>query len=127
MLRIIVFVLLVLFISPSFQCKKNGLSGCYKARLELKGVCMNYTIKVLEGNIDTSLIEKNWTNPANGVTYQNVFGLGSVCDFPGEINQGDEFYFQIGNRSNNGCAVCLAYYPTPQKKLSITVSKKPCN
>ena len=124
----ILFVLSFAFISPSFLCEKTKLpSGCYKGRLELKGICMNYTVKIIEGNIDTSLIQSSWTNPSNGVTYKNVFKLGSVCDFPADINQGDCFYFKIGNTNNQGCAVCQAYYPTPQKVLSITVSKAPCN
>jgi hypothetical protein len=114
--------------SASFRCKKEkGLTGCYKGRLEIKGVCMNYTIKVLEGNMDTSLLQSSWTDPNTGSTYQNVFALGSVCNFPPDINQGDEFYFKIGNRSEQGCAVCLAYYPTPPKHLSITVTRTPCN
>ena len=125
--RIVLFGLIAVSILPAFQCNKdNGLSGCYKGRLEIKGICMNYTIKVLEGNIDTSIIQSNWTDPVTGTSYQNVFALGSVCDFPADINQGDEFYFQIGNVSD-GCAVCLAFYPTPQKHLSITVKRSPCN
>jgi len=117
--------LVIVFCLTATHCKKDKeSSGYYKGRLELKGVCMNYTIKILEGNIDTSLIESTWTVPNSNITYQNVFRLGSVCDFPPDINQGDEFYFKIGNRNILGCVVCDAYSPTPRKQLSITVVNK---
>ena len=126
--KIILTGLLLVCLLPAFQCQKEGLlSGCYKGRLEVKGLCMNYTIKLLEGDIDTSLIQSNWTDPHTGISHQNVFALESVCNFPTEINEGDEFYFQIGNLSDQGCAVCLAFYPTPEKRLSITVKRSPCN
>lgn len=101
-------------------------SGCYKGRLEIKALCMNYTIKVLEGNIDTSLISATWTDSSTNKTYQNVFGLGSRCDFPPDIQQGDEFYFVLNKNPERGCATCLAYYPTPPKKLDIKISRTPC-
>lgn len=98
-----------------------------KGRLEVKGLCMNYTIKVLEGAIDPSLIEAAWTDPVTNKTHHNVFGLASVCDFPSDIAEGQEFYFALNPNPAPSCAVCKAYYPTPAKKLHITVSKMPCN
>jgi hypothetical protein len=124
----ILFGLLAICTLAAFECKKEKtLSGCYKGRLEIKGICMNYTIKILEGNVDSSQVETTWTNPATGQSHQNVFGLASVCDFPADINQGDEFYFQIVSAAPTDCAVCMAYYPTPQKHLAIKVTKDPCN
>lgn len=128
-MRTSLITLLLFFVAlTGFKCDKERLmsSPCYKGRLEIKGVCMNYTIKVVEGNIDPALINTTWTNPVNNTTYSNVFGLASVCDFPADIAQGDEFYFTIENNPNTGCGVCEAYYPTPPKKLHITVSKAPC-
>jgi hypothetical protein len=125
--RFALFVLLLFVALSAFKCRKEkALSTCYKARLEIKGMCMNYTIKVLSP-IDASLVEATWTDPNTNTPYQNVFGLGNACNFPADINEGDEFYFQINNNAPNNCAVCLAYYPTPQKKLSIVASKSPCN
>lgn len=96
----------------------------YKGRLEVKGICMNYTIKLLEGNIDTSKIVSEWKNEVTGKSYTNVFALGSVCTFPSGINEGDEFSFSIDSSTVQNCAVCLAYYPKPSKSLSIKVVKK---
>lgn len=116
---------LVLAIASKDGCKKNkSTEGTFKGRLEIKGICMNYTIKVLEGNIDTSLVASNWTDETTGKSYTNVFKLGSPCSFPENIQQGDEFMFTIDTTGKKDCAVCMAYYPTPQKHLSITVTAK---
>jgi len=107
------------------SCSKNNsdteLESSYKGKLVVKGICMNYVIQVLDSNFDFSLIELNWTNEFSGISFTNVFALGSVCDFPENIEEGDEFNFIIDNFKNNNCAVCLAYSPTPNKYLSITV------
>ena len=104
--------------------KKESTTGKYKARLETKALCMNYTLRLLEGNIDTSLITANWTDESTGKSYTNVFGLGSRCTFPSNIEQGDDFYFIIDTTQKQDCAVCMAYYPTPPRKLSIKVVEK---
>ena len=127
--RIILFVsALAMLALTNFQCRKdNDLVGCFKGRLEIKGICMNYTIKVLEGNMDTSMVQAVWTDPSTSQTHTNVFGLASPCNFPSNLNEGDEFYFKIDKSPNNNCAVCMAYYPTPEKKLGIHVTDSPCN
>lgn len=104
--------------------KKNGATTTYKAKLETKALCMNYTLRLLEGDIDTSLVTANWVDESTGKSYTNVFGLGSPCTFPSSIEQGDDFYFQIDTSQKQECAVCMAYYPTPPRKLSIKVVEK---
>ena len=127
-MKTFLYLLLVLMVTTSTTCRKDKISSnCYKARLEIKGICMNYTISVIEGNIDTSMVETQWTNPGTGTSYSKAFRLGSVCDFPPALNQGDEFYFTIENTANTDCAVCMAYYPTPKKTLSIKVIPGPCS
>lgn len=128
-LALIISVLLVSFTS----CKKDNdncepiAKGCYKGRLELQGICLNYTIKVLEGSIDQSLIQGSWQDPVTGKTYENVFRLEDPCDFPPTLKEGDEFYFQIKANPNKNCGICEAYRPTPAKGLSIQVLSGPCN
>ena len=106
-------------------CSKNNpdkeLEISYKGKLVVKGICMNYVIQVLDLDFDSSLLELNWTNEFSDISYTNVFALGSVCDFPEDIDEGDEFNFIIDNSKENNCPVCLAYSPTPNKYLSITV------
>ena len=105
---------------------KNMPAGCYKGRLEIKAICSNYTIKVLEGNVDTTRVAGNWTDETTSKRYSNVFALDNPCSFPDDLQQGDEFYFTIKEEKDTGCMVCKAYYPVPPKRLAITVSKTAC-
>jgi hypothetical protein len=122
------FILLVT--KENCKQKKTNITisatNCYKGKLEVKGGCMNYTISVVNSNIDTSLIVANWTDENTGKSYKNAFALGSRCNFPDTINVGDEFYFSIDSTTVQNCAVCLIYYPTPPKKLSIKVLPTSC-
>ena len=92
-----------------------------KGKLEIKALCMNYTISLVEGQLDPSLLEAEWTDESTGKKYRNAFALGSPCNFPDSIQEGDEFYFSIDSTTKQDCAVCMAYYPTPAKKLKIKV------
>lgn len=106
--------------------KKDGetAAGVYKGRLEIKALCMNYTLRILEGNVDTSIVNTSWTDESTGKSYKNAFGLANPCDFPQDIQLGDDFYFRIDTAKSKDCAVCMAYYPTPPKKLIIKVIPK---
>jgi len=106
--------------------QKTLQEGCFKGRLERKGICMNYTIRVLEGQIDPSLVEAEWTDTVAGTTHYNVFRLGSPCGFPDDIEEGDEFYFRMVE-ADPDCVICMAYYPTPSKEISIEVLSEGCN
>ena len=106
------------------KCKNKNENSVYKGKLEVKGMCMNYTIKLLEGNIDASKLVAQWKNEVTGKTHTNVFALGSVCNFPPTINEGDEFSFTIDTTYVSNCAVCLAYYPKPTKSIAIKVVNK---
>jgi hypothetical protein len=108
----------------SDHCSKKISHATYKGRLEIAGVCMNYTIKLLKGAIDTSQISTSWRDEITGKTYSNVFALKNTCSFPASIKQGDAFYFFIDTLSEKGCMTCMAYYPKPPKKLSIRVVEK---
>lgn len=109
------------------KCNKESMvaAECFKGRLEVKGMCANYTIALLEGDMDPSKIVASWTDENTGKTYKNVFALGSACSFPDAIQEGQEFYFVLGAADQN-CAVCQAFYPKPAKALSIQVLDKPC-
>jgi len=106
------------------KCKNKNETSVYKGKLEVKGMCMNYTIKLLEGNVDTSKLVAEWKNEMTGKTHTNVFALGSVCNFPSTINEGDEFFYTIDTTYVSNCAVCLAYYPKPPKSITIKVVNK---
>ena len=80
----------------------------------------------MEGRIDTSKVAATWIDENTGRTYTNVFALDSPCSFPADIEQGDEFYFTLKEERDKDCNVCMAYYPTPPKRLFISVTKTPC-
>jgi hypothetical protein len=127
-MRLIILLSSILLLSATAKsCKEQQLPpGCYKARLEIKALCMNYTISIQSKNFDTSMVVANWTDETTGKAYKNVFDLGSKCNFPDSIKAGDEFYFTIDSSSVQNCMVCMAYYPTPPKKLPIKVLNAPC-
>jgi hypothetical protein len=113
----------VLTLSAS-DCNNKKPAEKYKGRLEIAGICMNYTIRITEGTIDTAKVSANWTDEVTNKSYTNVFRLGSPCDFPSNIQQGDEFYFIIDTAQPKECMVCMAYYPTPPRSLNIKVVEK---
>jgi len=92
--------LFLFYIIIFFSCDKDTEKAmeqeiCYSGKLVKKGICMNYVIQVLSDNVDGNLIEKSWTNEFTEISYKNVFGLGSICDFPEDIDEGDQFSFLI--------------------------------
>lgn len=118
------------------SCKKDNQAAetctlptnqCFKGRLEISDICGNYTIRLLEGNLDTCFIQASWQHPYTKIVYQNVFSLGNICSFPASVKQGDEFYFTIRDQKQDlTCVECLVYTPRPGKLLSINVSGTPC-
>jgi hypothetical protein len=113
---------LIFLLTISCNKSSNASIACFKGKLVLKGICMNYVIQIIEGDIDKSLFESSWQNPITNTSYQNVFGLESICNFPYTINEGDEFYFTIPkNPIAQNCAQCKAYSPIPSKKINIEI------
>lgn len=122
------FLLIPLLLIAASCGNQNKLAnGCYKGRLEIKGICANYTIKLLEGSMARDALAETWTNESTGKSYTNVFSLENPCILPATLKEGDEFYFTISKENPEECATCLAYYPKPQQKLHIQVLEKPCN
>jgi hypothetical protein len=118
-----VSVLALLLLSAS-DCQHKA-KGQYKGRLEIAGICMHYTISLLEGKIDSSLLERTWVDENTGKSYSNAFTLGDPCSFPKDLKAGDEFYFNIDtSTAPRPCMVCEAFYPTPAKALRIQVTGK---
>ena len=117
---------IVLLASEKTCQNKKTYDKCFKGRLEIKANCMNYTISILEGRMDTSLYVSEWSDESTAKSYKNVFELGSKCNFPSDIKEGDEFYFEIDSISQNNCSVCMMYYPVPGKKINIRVLEKEC-
>lgn len=120
----ILSAIFLLMVSAEKCSEKKSTTEVYKGRLEIKAICMNYTIKLVEGNIDTSKIVSSWTDESTKKKYSSVFALANPCNFPAGIKQGDEFNFVIDTAAAPDCVVCMAYYPIPGKKLAIKIIEK---
>ena len=103
------------------KCNEKNASTKMKGRLEVAGMCMNYTISILENKPDTLVVAPEWVDENTNKKYSNAFRLGNPCDFPKTIKAGDEFFFTIDTAKPKQCAVCMAFYPTPSQVLSIKV------
>jgi hypothetical protein len=107
------------------SCDKEGAEICIKGKLLIKGICMNYVIQDVDGVLGAEAIESSWRDPSTGSVYANVFALGSPCDFPLSIEEGQEFSFTVDiSGGAPGCGVCQAYRPVPAKSLKIKVCNK---
>ena len=129
-MKIIFFLAALIQLANSKTCKskrETPAPGCFKGKLLVKGGCMNYTIGVIAGDMDTTRISSSWTDENTGKAYRDVFALGSRCTFPNTIREGDEFYFTIDSTTAQNCAVCMMYYPTPPRHLSIKILDRPCS
>jgi hypothetical protein len=98
---------------------------CYKGKLLIKGMCMNYVIQVLSGDTSKLQIEKSWVDETTDETHNNVFALASRCSFP-DMEEGSKFYFTVTAKDDATCNVCMAYRPVPAAKNNIAVQKLPC-
>lgn len=113
-----------LLLSNSECNYKKLTTSNFRGRLEIKGICYNYTIKLIEGQIDSALVSTKWIDENTGKSYANVFALSDPCSFPDAINEGDSFDFIIDSSAIVPCIVCDAYYPTPPRSLKIKVVER---
>ncbi|MAD13235.1 MAG: hypothetical protein CMC04_11055 [Flavobacteriaceae bacterium] len=127
-MRIIKYFLIILTLTTLSTCKEEiNETPCseeypYKAKLAIKGICFNYVIELVDGGPISDLVEYEWTDEMSGKVYNNVFRLSNYCNFPPDIEEGEEFYFDIVNvPTDNLCMVCMAYRPTPEKAIDINV------
>jgi hypothetical protein len=102
------------------DCGDHDLVG----RLAIKGICMNYVIEVISGDFDPTKVMAQWTDPGTQEVYTQAFALGSVCDFPENLQEGDTFSFVFTPNQPGNCAVCLAYRPVPEVTQTIAVCSK---
>jgi hypothetical protein len=85
---IICSVIAMLLLSNSDCSRKKTSTVKYKGKLEIAAICMNYTVRVIEGKIDTSLVMANWTDETTQKSYTNVFKPGNPLRFSGHYQTG---------------------------------------
>jgi len=98
-------------------------STCYKGKLVLKGICNNAVVEVMDDRMNPAFYEKTWKDESTGIVYKNVMGNANYCTFPGDLKEGQEFYFRIDLPTSlpADCANCKALSPTPQTRQYIQI------
>ena len=88
----------------------------------IKELCSHYVVQVIDGTVDSSRVVNNWKDEKRQATFNKVFSVANRCNFPSTLNEGDEFEFSFDpNPPAQNCAVCLAYYPIPDKINAIKI------
>lgn len=113
--------MMLFIVMVCLSCHKSGVPrGKFTGKLEVAGLCGQYTIQLLSGDADSSIhLTKSWFNPANDSTYTNVFAASNFCYFSSVgLQVGDTFTFNPGPSSET-CFTCMLYYPTPPTQSAI--------
>lgn len=117
---------IALFMMSLLGCSKNHVansiresSTCFTGRLVKKGICGQRVVEIVSENRATLSFAPEWTDPGSGKVYRNVFTVGNLCDFPGNIEEGVTFQFSIHARPSWNCLVCQAWTATPDEKNNI--------
>lgn len=119
-----ILLLFPVFTLFGFHCNKEQHREVFTGKVALKGICGNTVIQIVEG--DTSSLPAGsytarWTDPTTGISYENVFTIGNICQIDGDLNEGDQFIFTPHDHPNNSCITCLAWSPAPESRLAIKI------
>ncbi|HYF29736.1 MAG TPA: hypothetical protein VD993_01310 [Chitinophagaceae bacterium] len=122
------FLVVVVLTGPAYQCnnKTGSGKGVLKGKLVIKEICAHYVVQVIEGTVDTSMVVNGWKDEKRNTTYDKVFTISNRCSFPAnDLKEGDEFEFSFdSNPPPEDCLVCMAFYPTPEKRNAVKITKK---
>ncbi|HZH38578.1 MAG TPA: hypothetical protein VEX17_00750 [Bacillales bacterium] len=97
---------------------------CYLGKLEIKGMCGQYVVRIISKNKNKMNVAPTWKDPNSGKVYKNVFTVANHCSFPSSIQQGQTFNFTITNDTKNDCMTCQAFTPVPDQSIAIQVGCK---
>lgn len=121
MLRQIILV----FISVSFiffSCKPQSGQAKIKGKL-IHTSCASAVIQVLDED-QYKLGQETWQQSDSKPVYNYVFAVKNQCSFKvNNIKVEDEFYFQLTDKEEKDCAVCMMWDNPPAKKQNIIVVK----
>ena len=122
----LLFLLTLISISfTAYRCNNRAVpaDGVLKGKLVIKELCGHYVVQVLNAKLDGSLVANGWRDDKRNTTYDNVFTVSNRCGFANaNLDEGAEFEFMFDkNPPPEDCLVCMAYYPTPDKKNVVRV------
>ena len=94
-------------------------------KLVVSALCSHFIAVVESGQVDTSRVT-TWKDESRNATFNNAFTVGTRCNFASlGLKEGDRFSFELSdNEIKETCAVCMAYYPVPDKVLYLRNVKK---
>lgn len=119
-------LILCTFVAASCSNTSKMSSSALKGKLVVSELCAHYVVEVISGNIPAEKTSANWTDEKRKATYPVSFAVANKCSFEkAGLKEGDEFSFSLDESGEQEtCAVCMAYYPTPQQALAIKDIKK---
>jgi len=120
-MKYISFAFLLLLFACKSTHKINSDTDTLKGRLVVSELCGHYIIELISGQIDSSKLAVDWHDEKRNATYKQSFSVINVCSFEkAGLKEGDVFSFKVdGNATPETCAVCMAYYPTPQRSVAV--------
>ena len=105
-------------------CKpsRHHSSGPFTGKV-IGGICSQYTIQLIDGDMDPARYVKTWKNNMTDSVYHNVFAVANYCYFNTQnLQKGDVFQFNLlADSAVQNCAVCLIYEPIPPVANTIRV------
>ncbi len=106
-----------------FSCGKKGYGPRIKGKLVYTS-CATAVVEVLDPS-QFHLGQASWQQSSATPVYNNVFAVENICGFRnGNISVGDEFYFQLTNREDKACVICMLWDNPPSKTQRIIVVSK---
>ncbi|MFT3702508.1 MAG: hypothetical protein QM802_09070 [Agriterribacter sp.] len=111
------------FLIMLFACKsaQKMNADVLKGRLVVNELCGHYIVELISGQMDTAKLAVDWHDEKRNTTYKQSFSIKNVCSFgKAALKEGDVFSFKVDSDTPpEVCAVCMAYYPTPQQSVAV--------
>lgn len=115
----------IMTIVTAYKCNNKAVpaDGVLKGKLVIRELCGHYVVQVTNAKLDSAYVINGWRDDKRNKTYDNVFTVANRCGFANaNLDEGDEFEFSFDkNPPPEDCLVCMAYYPTPEKRNVIKV------
>ncbi|HEY8396483.1 MAG TPA: hypothetical protein VIK80_01000 [Flavihumibacter sp.] len=118
--------IIVLNLAACKSGSKAAASSDLIGKLVISELCNHFVVSIESGDVDPSLITDSFRDEKRATTYSRVFTVGNSCQFQeAGLKEGDRFSFSISPKPiEDTCMVCMAYYPTPETRLSVTNIRK---
>jgi hypothetical protein len=116
-------ILLAFILASWSSCEKNETSdqGVILGKLVYRS-CGTIVVQVTDPEY-YSIAQNEWKQAADKPTYEHVFAVENICNFP-QMPVGEVFVFKLTDNKDNTCAVCTLFDNPPTKTNKIEVVDK---